>query len=34
MHTLKLQLKDYSNLEITARRNYWADDAPAKNKQP
>jgi VWFA-related protein len=27
MHTLKLQLKNYPNLEITARRNYWAQDA-------
>jgi VWFA-related protein len=27
MHTLKLQLKDYPNLQITARRNYWAEDA-------
>ncbi len=34
MHTLKLQLKDYPNLEITARRNYWADDGTAENKQP
>ena len=34
LHTLKLQLKDYPNLEITARRNYWADDAAAENKQP
>jgi VWFA-related protein len=31
MHTLKLQLKDYSNLEITARRSYWAQDANAGN---
>jgi VWFA-related protein len=29
MHTLKLQLKDYPNLQITARRNYWAEDAAA-----
>ncbi len=29
LHTLKLQLKDYPNLEITARRNYWALDAAA-----
>lgn len=29
LHTLKLQLKDYPNLEITARRNYWAQDATA-----
>jgi VWFA-related protein len=29
LHTLKLQLKDYPNLEITARRNYWAQDAAA-----
>jgi VWFA-related protein len=34
MHTLKLQLKDYPNLQITARRNYWAEDAAAENKQP
>lgn len=34
MHTLKLQLKDYPNLEITARRNYWAEDGAAENKQP
>lgn len=33
MHTLKLQLKDYPNLQITARRNYWAEDAAAGNKQ-
>jgi VWFA-related protein len=29
LHTLKLQLKDYPNLQITARRNYWAQDAAA-----
>ncbi len=29
LHTLKLQLKDYPNLEITARRNYWAQEPPA-----
>jgi VWFA-related protein len=29
LHTLKLQLKDYPNLQITARRNYWAQDASA-----
>jgi VWFA-related protein len=29
LHTLKLQLKDYPNLQITARRNYWAQDAGA-----
>ena len=34
LHTLKLQLKDYPNLEITARRNYWADDAATEDKQP
>jgi hypothetical protein len=34
MHTLKLQLKDYSNLEITARRSYWAQDANAGSAQP
>jgi VWFA-related protein len=34
MHTLKLKLKDYPNLQITARRNYWAEDAGAENKQP
>jgi hypothetical protein len=34
MHTLKLQLKDYPNLEITARRNYWAQDAAADKPQP
>jgi VWFA-related protein len=34
MHTLKLQLKNYSNLEITARRNYWAQDATAGGPQP
>jgi VWFA-related protein len=27
MHTLKLKLTNYPNLEITARRNYWAQDA-------
>jgi hypothetical protein len=27
MHTLKLKLANYPNLEITARRNYWAEDA-------
>jgi VWFA-related protein len=26
MHTLKLQLKDYPNLQITARRSYWAEN--------
>jgi VWFA-related protein len=26
MHTIKLRLKNYPNLEITARRNYWADE--------
>lgn len=34
MHTLKLRLKDYPNLQITARRNYWAVDGTAENKQP
>jgi VWFA-related protein len=29
MHTLKVQLKDYSKLQITARKNYWVDDAAA-----
>jgi VWFA-related protein len=27
MHTLKLRLKDYPKLEITARRSYWAQGA-------
>jgi VWFA-related protein len=35
MHTLKLRLKDYPKLEITARRSYWAQgagtDAPPLN---
>jgi VWFA-related protein len=31
LHTLKLRLKDYSNLEITARKNYWAQDVAADN---
>lgn len=31
LHTLKLRLKDYSNLEIIARRNYWAEDSTAGN---
>jgi VWFA-related protein len=34
LHTLKLQLKDYPNLEITARRNYWAQDTTAAKAQP
>ena len=34
MHTLKLKLTNYSNLEITARRNYWAEDSTAEGKQP
>jgi VWFA-related protein len=34
MHTLKLQLKNYPNLEITARRNYWAQDTTASGTQP
>lgn len=29
MHTLKLKLENYPKLEITARRNYWAEDAGA-----
>jgi VWFA-related protein len=33
MHTLKLQLRNYSNLQITARRNYWAEDANASVQQ-
>jgi hypothetical protein len=33
LHTLKLQLKDYPNLEITARRNYWAQDATVGAQQ-
>ncbi len=33
MHTLKLQLKDYPNLQITARRNYWVEDAAADQPQ-
>jgi VWFA-related protein len=34
LHTLKLQLKDYPNLQITARRNYWAQDTTAGTAQP
>jgi VWFA-related protein len=34
MHTLKLRLKNYSNLEITARRNYWAENAAVEKKEP
>lgn len=34
MHTLKLQLTDYPNLQITARRNYWAENAAPENNQP
>jgi len=34
MHTLKLKLANYPKLEITARRNYWAEDGTAENKQP
>jgi VWFA-related protein len=34
LHTLKLQLTDYPNLEITARRNYWAQDATAGKPRP
>jgi VWFA-related protein len=33
MHTLKLQLKDYPNLEITARRNYWVEDSGTEQPQ-
>lgn len=32
MHTLKLRLKNYSNLEITARRNYWAEEAASDGR--
>jgi VWFA-related protein len=34
LHTLKLQLKDYPNLQITARRNYWAQDPTAGDAKP
>jgi hypothetical protein len=34
IHTLKLQLKDYPKLEITARRSYWAEDASADAPAP
>jgi hypothetical protein len=34
MHTLKLRLKDYPKLEITARRSYWAQDANSAKAQP
>jgi VWFA-related protein len=34
MHTLKLQLKDYPNLSIASRRNYWAQDATADDANP
>jgi VWFA-related protein len=34
MHTLKLRLKDYPKLEITARRSYWAQDANSAKTQP
>jgi VWFA-related protein len=34
LHTLKLQLKDYPNLQITARRNYWAQDTTAGTAKP
>jgi hypothetical protein len=33
MHTLKLQLKNYPNLEITARRSYWAQDVVSGAEQ-
>jgi VWFA-related protein len=34
LHTLKLQLTDYPNLQITARRNYWAQDPTAGDAKP
>ncbi len=34
MHTLKLNLTNYPNLEITARRNYWAQDTTGSSAQP
>lgn len=34
MHTLKLKLNNYPKLDITARKNYWAEDGTADNKQP
>ena len=34
MHTLKLRLKDYPKLEITARRSYWAQDANSAQARP
>lgn len=30
VHTLKLDLKDYPKLQITARRNYWAESADSE----
>jgi VWFA-related protein len=33
LHTLELQLKDYPNLEITARKNYWSLDAVSGAEQ-
>jgi VWFA-related protein len=33
MHTLKLQLKDYPNLQITTRRNYWVEDSGTERPQ-
>lgn len=29
LHTLNLKLRDYSKLEITARKNYWAEASPS-----
>jgi hypothetical protein len=34
MHTLKLKLENYPTLELTARKNYWAEGGATENKQP
>jgi VWFA-related protein len=34
LHALDLQLKGYPNLQVTARRTYWADTPASSNDEP
>lgn len=34
LHTLDLQLKNYPNLQITARKTYWANSSPSTADKP
>lgn len=34
LHTLRVRLPQYPKLDVTARANYWIDEAPASSPQP